>query len=368
MTISNLPNTTDLEDDKRRRRAIGEVILHLAVWTYIFVTPLFFGRDHEAFDWAHYFRGLLYPMGMCVLFYLNYLYLVPQYFEPKRHWRFVLINLMAIAAIVGLHSLCFTHLPPLSPPHHHHHHIERPMMLFGLPFFMISKMLSHLFIVAIAIMLRLSKRWWQSEMALQRAERRRAEAEVSNLKNQLNPHFLLNTLNNIYALVAFDTEQAQHAIEELSKLLRYMLYEDITSEVEVQQEAEFLRHYIALMSLRQTAQVQVTFDTDIPADCKVKVAPLIFISLVENAFKHGVSPCQPSHLHITFAVDEAAGTVRFLCTNPNHPKSSADKSPGGIGLNLVASRLALAYPDRHTWHYGVDSDGIYRSDIRIRLH
>ena len=116
-------------------------------------------------------------------------------------------------------------------------------------------------------------------------EKGRVEAELKSLKNQLNPHFLFNTLNNIYSLIAFNPETAQHAVHDLSRLLRYILYENNQNRVPLAKEIEFIDNYIALMKIRLPQEVIV--ETEIYAERNVEIAPLLFITLVENAFKHG---------------------------------------------------------------------------------
>ncbi len=134
------------------------------------------------------------------------------------------------------------------------------------------------------------------EAARKEAERNRTEAELKNLRNQLNPHFLLNTLNNIYALIAFDTDKAQQAVQELSKLLRYVLYDNQQTYVPLGKETDFIRNYIELMRIRLSSNVQMTTQIDILPDSQTLIAPLIFISLIENAFKHGISPTERSFI------------------------------------------------------------------------
>lgn len=187
------------------------------------------------------------------------------------------------------------------------------------------------------------------------------------MKNQINPHFLLNTLNNIYALTAFSPQQAQGAIEELSRLLRYVLYENESETVTLEKEIEFLESYVELMRLRLPSSVSVETNFDaVKTDGQVFVAPLIFISLVENAFKHGISPASRSFIRIRVDYDSSKRQLVFVCQNSNHPKTSKDKSPGGIGLKQVLQRLEHSYPGRYEWLYGTENDGAtYSSQIKI---
>lgn len=191
------------------------------------------------------------------------------------------------------------------------------------------------------------------------------EAELRNLRSQINPHFLLNTLNNIYALTAIDTTRAQNAIQQLSKMMRHMLYDNQESEVVLQNEIQFLDNYVNLMRIRLSQNVDVTFEKDVE-DPYAKVAPLLFISLIENAFKHGVSPTEPSFIHIK--MNQKGRDLCFAIENSNHPKTSQDRSGHGIGLQQVQRRLDLSYAGRYEWTKGPTEDGKnYLSTIKIKL-
>lgn len=212
----------------------------------------------------------------------------------------------------------------------------------------------------------MSARWSKAEAARKEAERSRTEAELKNLRNQLNPHFLLNTLNNIYALIAFDTEKAQQAVQELSKLLRYVLYDNQQMFVPLYKEVDFIRNYIELMRIRLSSNVQMSTRFDIQSDSQTAIAPLIFISLIENAFKHGISPTEPSFIDIHIAENEK----EVICDiqNSNHPKNQMDKSGSGIGLEQVSRRLEILYPGAYTWSKGVSKDEkVYESKLRLSI-
>lgn len=131
----------------------------------------------------------------------------------------------------------------------------------------------------------MSARWTQNEAARKEAERNRTEAELKNLRNQLNPHFLLNTLNNIYALIAFDSDKAQQAVQELSKLLRYVLYDNQQTYVPLCKEVDFIRNYIELMRIRLSANVQMITKFDIQPDSQMLIAPLIFYLIDRECFQ-----------------------------------------------------------------------------------
>ena len=198
----------------------------------------------------------------------------------------------------------------------------------------------------------------------QEAEVARRDAELRSLRNQISPHFLLNTLNNIYALAAIDSERTQSAVMQLSKMLRHMLYDNQSEMVTLRSEIEFIRSYVDLMRLRQAQNVKVETLFDIKEDSDTMVAPLLFISLIENAFKHGVSSSEPCLISIKMSENNDG----IICdiSNSNHPKHSNDRSGHGVGLELVQQRLDMVYPDKYSWIKGVGADGLYHSVIQLR--
>ena len=225
--------------------------------------------------------------------------------------------------------------------------------------------LTFILIIALAVAVRMIQRWQHIEEARKEAEAARAEAELSNLRNQMNPHFLLNTLNNIYALIAFDQEKAQMAVGELSKLLRHVLYENQQDFVPLYKEVDFMQNYIELMKIRVTDSVKIDTNIDILPNDSTPVAPLIFISLIENAFKHGISPQGKGEIKI--GLHQVNGDITCEICNTCYPKRENDKSGSGIGLEQVSRRLELLYPDRYVWEKGKTEDGSqYYSKIIIK--
>lgn len=364
-----------------------EIALHILIWAYIFTSPLFSKGMNDKINWDKYWVGIIFPLFLCILFYINYIWLIPKFlYENFR--SFVIINILLIAVCAtGEHLIMSMHLadqifkmrPPTDlpspdivgvpggvggadhpiPPNMPHHH--------NMPhwFFIIRNVFIMFITVVLSTVVRTVLLWKKSEDALKEAELGRTAAELKNLRNQINPHFLLNTLNNIYALTEFDVTKAQKAIQELGKLLRYVLYDNQQEWVPLQKEIEFLRTYIQLMKIRVQQNVEVKVDFNVPNADTIQVAPLIFISLIENAFKHGISPTQPSFIHLKLWVGEE-GEIRFTAVNSNFPKNHEDKAGSGIGLQQVQRRLELSYPKRFDWYYGSDeSSKTYISSIVI---
>lgn len=206
--------------------------------------------------------------------------------------------------------------------------------------------------------------WYKAEAARQELEHSRTQAELQNLKSQLNPHFLFNTLNNIYSLIQIDADRAQQAVHDLSRMLRYVLYESSCPTVPLAAEVEFLRDYIELMRIRLPRHVEV--GVSLPEEpSPTPVAPLLFISLIENAFKHGTSNDGPSFIRID--IHERDGELVCRIRNSCFPKTASDRSGSGIGLKNLSKRLEMIYPQRHTFEYG-ERGGTYTASLRIKLH
>lgn len=223
---------------------------------------------------------------------------------------------------------------------------------------------SFAFSAAVGTLLCLAMKWQKAEAARREMEIQKTEAELKNLRNQINPHFLLNTLNNIYALISFDQSKAQKAVLSLSALLRQMLYGTQKNSITLKEEADFITHYVDLMRIRTGENVNIKLNISIPPSNDIFIAPVILISLVENAFKHGISPTMTSFISINLFSD--GEKIEFEIKNSNFPKNNSDKSGHGIGLKQVAKRLDLAYKDKYEWIKGVDDlNKIYYSKIII---
>ena len=198
--------------------------------------------------------------------------------------------------------------------------------------------------VGFNIAIKLFFKSFRDEEMLKELEHQRLQSELEYLKYQINPHFFMNTLNNIHALVDIDTGKAKSTIVELSKLMRYVLYEASNKTILLSREVQFLKNYIALMSLRYTNKVsiQMDFPAEVP---EVQIPPLLFVSFVENAFKHGVSYRSESFIHVLIQLDEG-NRLSFRCSNSNN--GSADEQHHGIGLENIRKRLRLLFGNDYT--------------------
>ena len=334
-----------------------EFIIHTICWGMFFGFSLFFTqRDNGTIDWNASLHHSLVPASFFVIFYINYFLYIPRILFRNHLKQFLLLNLLTILVFaVLLRAWHGIYMPP--PPQQFRP--TPPVFIFYL-----RDIASLVFTVGLSVAIRMSIRWSEAEAARREAVKSRMEAELKSLRNQLNPHFLLNTLNNIYALIAFDTDKAQQAVQELSRLLRYVLYDNQEKYVPLCKEVGFICNYIELMRIRVTEDVDIETHFDIKPDSQTPIAPLIFISLIENAFKHGISPTNHSFIHISLT--EKDGQVNCVIRNSNYPKNENDKSGSGIGLEQVQKRLELLYPGRYKWECNLSEDQKeYYSSITI---
>ena len=199
------------------------------------------------------------------------------------------------------------------------------------------------------------------EKKLVELEKQNLEQQLEYLKYQINPHFFMNTLNNIHALVDIDPEKAKDTIVELSKMMRFILYEGDKHGVPLSREFDFIRNYLTLMRLRYTDKV--TINVELPAEVPDKsVPPLMLISFIENAFKHGISYQHQSFIDIKVGIE---GTrLRFSCRNSKAEKPNQEK--GGVGLANVKQRLQLLYDNNFTLNIQ-DTPETYNVQLEIPL-
>lgn len=343
------------------------IAIHVAVWLVILISPLTFFDRGERFEADKLIPMLSTPIAMMLVFYTTYLYLTPKLLlkgQKRKFWTYTIA--LVIVAGLGLHiwfQVC--HRIFFHPEHHLHpmRKMREPNVFMDL-IFILRNIFNMTVTAAIAAMSILSIKWQSSEAARREAEMAKQDAELKNLRNQVNPHFLLNTLNNIYALTAFNQQGAQKAILELSGMLRHILYDNQQDFVRLDDEIKFIHSYVNLMRIRIPKTTKIQIDVDVPKDTELRIAPLIFISLIENTFKHGIGTTDNSFIHINIHADR--NHIACEIENSNFPKDDNDRSGHGIGLEQVGKRLELSYHKKYLWEKGTkDNNKIYYSNIYI---
>lgn len=242
-----------------------------------------------------------------------------------------------------------TELKNRKGPNLHMRHIPNGIEhdgFFSLPMApMVSRFFIIVFILGFNLAIKFVFRSISQEQREKEQEKQKLQSELQYLKYQINPHFFMNTLNNIHALIDVDSVKAQETILELSKMMRYVLYDSSNRLISLNKEITFLRNYIGLMSLRYTSKVRVSMSVpDIIPD--VSVPPLLFISFVENAFKHGISYQQKSFIDVSIEIEQ--DKVIFHCENSIITNADEKKKSPGIGIENTRRRLNLLFGTDYT--------------------
>ena len=338
------------------------VLVHVAAWSLMYLTPLSFFSHDNGNNLALSLAICMAPLLQMVAFYTNYFGFIPKLYVKRKKRQFWIYNALLVV-VLGLALHFWMHYAHGHFDHGAARDATREIRNIDRLFFIFRDVTNICISAAMGATVSLALRWQHIEKALAKAEAKRTEAELKSLRAQIKPHFLLNTLNNIYALTAFDSGKAQKAIHELSQLLRHLLYDNQRQMIPISEEIGFLSNYIQLMQLRLSPEVEVKLEQKIE-NPKVEVAPLLFISLVENAFKHGISATEARFIHIS--IYNRGNEIFCHIENSNHPKGDGDRSGHGIGLQQVKQRLELIYPHRYRWEKGTRGKGrVYYSSITL---
>ncbi|MBR5256950.1 MAG: histidine kinase [Bacteroidales bacterium] len=342
-----------MQNLKRRNLILNTT--QIIVWVGVFIIPALVtwtttGHMQQAF--SVFRHGLRITLPLFILYCLNFYYLVPKFLQGEKKmvkW-FYIIN---IILVVGWTAFRYIPWHPIEFPEEVVHQFGMRNMWAFFVGAIIARLFLQTLVIVIAVGLRHVMRSNELEMQFEEERRKTAEAELTWLKHQLNPHFLFNTLNNISSLTQIDPDKAQESIGQLSDLLRYALYDSESEKVSLVSEIEFMDNYIDLMALRCNDLTKVEKNLEAPSR-PVEVAPLLFISLVENAFKHGVNARHPSFVKVAMRMD--GDDLVFTCDNSLFEKQGTDRIGSGIGLENMKRRLELLYPGRYTYEQNATDD------------
>ena len=328
-------------------------LTHIAAWAVVFIMPalIFISEGNHRFEEALY-RSLMSLPFLMFLFYSCYYWLIDKLWFKKRYLLFVfMVVVLIVCASYSKYEL-FSYFDL-----HKGKHRMPPFHAF-----IYFDFLSNLLPVVFALAIRYAQRNFPLEIAQKEAQAQKLQADLTQLRYQLQPHFFFNALNNIYSLIAFDPQKAQQSVHSLSKLMRHFMQNSDQKQISLAEEVDFLQQYISLMQLRLTDKttVQVDFPKQVP---QLTIAPLLFISLVENAFKHGVSATEATTLKFSLYIEGHTLVFRSentLLPNQEHLYSS------GIGLANLQQRLALLYPEKH--QYTIEKkDGKYCAILKMNV-
>ncbi len=357
------------EYEKVRSNLAGTVTAVLLSFLLFYLPSVLaiFSRGDEPKEWTLLSIGMatVYTAVFCV----NYFWIVPaSIFRNDRKFLFFSFNFILIIIACSLIPVWFaTHGGLPMPKHIHKSEFTITDYLMGYLRFVIRDSITMVLAAALAYALRLSQEREEMRRRELELDAERKQIELKSLKAQLNPHFLFNSLNNIYALIAISSERAQKAIHDLSGMLRFMIYDAASSSVPLEKEIRFIEDYIELMRLRVGSGIRITFNLNCENSNNIHIAPLIFLTIIENAFKHMAGNGKDKFINITLSSD----TDYVICEvtnsyNGNEYRKSLSPSESGVGLANVERQLGLLYPGAYTLtHYG--NHGIYHASISISI-
>lgn len=334
------------------------VSIHALIWLVLLLFPYFLSSN-DTIDLVRQIKFTWIPMCFyAVLFYLNYLVLIDKVLFKQKYLFFISVNLILILIFTWIHvelkdllNLMYDMKNVVGPKF-----TPQPTSLF-----VYKDIISMLIPIIISFAVKTTEKWAKAESEKKENEKEVLKSELQHLKYQLQPHFFFNSLNTIYALIERSPALAQETVHDLSKLMRYLLYDTEVGKAKLRDEIEFMKQYINLMKLRTSDKTIVQANFPMVSE-RHFITPLLFISLIENAFKHGVSSTQNSE--ILFNLQVEGKKVSFFAENKNFPKNDNDKSGSGIGMNNLKKQLDISYPGKHTFKTKVEN-GLFKVMLEV---
>lgn len=347
-----------------------EHIIYTLMWIALYLSPLMSiymrmsGNPHIDFSWYEILNAWKFNTVWIVMFAIHNFLLAPLLIVKRRTWLYtalavaLLVATMFTLSVIRPSDSRMLHAPQRSECCEHDcmdaemmaSKQQPPPMREGGPLMMFGPgevviFFGGLLLMGMNLGVKLYFRSQEDADILSQIEKHALERQLQYLKYQVNPHFFMNTLNNIHALVDIDPERAKTSIVELSKLMRYVLYEGNNKLTSLSREVQFLRNYVRLMSMRYSDNVRISLDVpEILPDSMLP--PLLLVIFVENAFKHGISYRTKSFVEIS--LQPHGDRLLFSCRNSRPEIKHDENMKGGVGLSNVRRRLDLLFPGNYT--------------------
>lgn len=308
--------------------------MHTLVWVLLLVIP-YASTDQifDSFDLKYLVLCMALSSVLILIFYFNYYCLIPKFLLPKRYWLYFSLLLVAISAVIFLLSVVFSFsdFRPESLAN------ADPSVEKFLPVILVNAILLWLLSIISSILLAVYNR-------LKQTETEKLTAQIASLKSQINPHFLFNTLNNIYATAIDTSPRAADMVDKLSEMMRYTMKHTQQDLVSLEDEVNYIDNFIELQQLRLDRSVRLDYRTleDVPA---LQIAPMLLIPFIENAFKHGVNSEQKSRIKIELSLNKTEFHLRVENNKVSVQRDISERS--GLGIENTKHRLNLIYPSSH---------------------
>ncbi len=346
------------------------ILVHILFWLGYLALIAFIFSGREDMGWALKF-GFIIILPQMIIAYINMELLIPNFLIAKKYWVYIGFVLLCFAGLyfydewvtslnLYMQPQAFRGGPgirfgkPFQPPHFN------PRYHYMRLFFHFSQTIAIFFLSTAYKTARIALQR-EKEAALLKSEN--LQSELKFLKSQINPHFLFNALNNIYTLSMIKSEKTPEMILKLSDMLRYILYDCQEERVSLQKEIDYIRNYVDLQKLKDEQYDNI--EVDISADGHLKVAPMLLIPFIENAFKHG-NVLLSGDGWMKVYLSTSPGRLRFSVENSIPGREYTKDSAGGIGLENVKKRLDMLYKDAYELRMA-QNDRVFRVDLNILL-
>jgi len=314
------------------------IAIHILVWLLLLVIPYIstdqvFNLLDPASDVKYLLLCLTLSSLLLITFYFNYFFLIPKFLFAKKGWLYFLVLLLTIAVVFILLWVIFV-ISDFNPEGMNN---TNPIIEKIIPIIMINAISLWLLSIGTSIL-------WTIYNRLKQAESEKLEAQIATLKSQINPHFLFNTLNNIYATAIDTSPKAADMIDKLSEMMRYTMRDTQQDFVLLEDEINYISNFIELQRLRLDRSVKLEYSglEDIPP---LRIAPMLLIPFIENAFKHGVNSEQKSLIKIEIAMNKNEFQLSVVNNKVDIQRNISERS--GLGIENTKHRLNLIYPSKH---------------------
>lgn len=321
-------------------RITGKILAQLLFWTVAYFVLLNIFSGPGQWKKIDYLYTSIFLVTLLIPVTVNFWFIVPRFLNRKRYFLFVVLTGVNILVFTFFNQLLFDRLIDYVLPGY-----------YFISYYEYTDLLTFFFVfVVLTTLLHLSWEWFRLQETRHRMavlEKEKIDAELKAFTNQVNPHFLFNSLTVLYSLSLKGSTETPGAIIRLSDILRYVIYESSVGTVPLASEVSLINNYIALQRYRANDSAGIEFKTAIE-DEDARIIPMLFLPLVENSFKHGVKG-DVSGTFIHIVLQSADGVITFRIGNNKSDTISVEKPAGGIGLKNIKHRLALVYPDRHSF-------------------
>ena len=365
---------------------IIEIFIFTILWVAVFSVPFFNQRIDNTVNWGKVIGEWITMLSFLVIFVLNTLFLVPKFLFQKKYSSYILLTFLAIVFVIGVtvslrqiitppQPLGMTPMdlgpgmPPMElgpgmPPPQGYKPLSPPVPK-SLFMVFIDNLILSLLVVGVGTAIKMVSQWLNEESKRKDLEKEQLKTELALLRHQVSPHFFMNTLNNIHALIDINAEDAKNTIIELSTMMRYLLYDTAHGQTTLKKEIAFIESYITLMKLRFPENVTVTID--IPESINdIVIPPMLFISFLENAFKHGVS--YKAESYVSFMIRQNDKQLNCNIKNSRHSHiESYDQSYSGIGMANIKKSLKLLFGNDYTLNI-IENDKEFEVQLTIPVH